>query len=185
MKLLRKVWNDPVGSKVISALVLGFASAGYTWRTAILGAISTLWSFLWAKTPVPNAILVIASLAILACFAAAVIAILASRETSQEIVESYRTDSFEGIKWHWSYGADHGIKSLYPFCPTCDYQILPQEVGGYAAAPRTRFFCDVCKATILELNEPFGVIEGKVERMIHREIRIKIAEASAGGAVRS
>jgi hypothetical protein len=181
MALLKKIWNDPVWSKVIAAAVLAVAgwSAHHRWPALRL-ILSKAWSFLLATSPVQHwvlGLLIIAAVIIIVVFVGLLLCIalpqsdhcgnLIPISTRPEWL-SYTNDSFFGLKWRWHYG-DGEIQRLLPFSPHCDYQIFPDNASPFTS--RVDFYCDSCRRDLGTLPESWGSLESKVTRFIQQKLR--------------
>ena len=177
MSKLKGIWADAVWSKVIATAIIALAGIVITYSLkmwpAIGAAVVNVFAFLGASSSVPNWLIGFGA----ACFLvvlfliAAIIwrAIFPSATTNTW--RSYVTDNFFGLRWHWQYGFDGGIFSLYSFCEDCDYQIHPENVSGYSAAPRFVYRCDICGRLAGPFEEEPLKLESKVKRLIQQKLR--------------
>lgn len=174
LSLLKKIWGDPVWSKVIAAAILGTAAIATAylkgWRPSFTTLVRDAISFALAKSPVPNwllALFILCSLGLLFLFG---IAFWPSSGKAPFRV-SFREGNFFHIRWRWSYGPDGDIDRLSAFCPVCDLQIHPQYVNSYREPDRVEYRCEDCRALLHEFNIPQEDVESLIIRHIHKNIR--------------
>lgn len=188
MSLLKKIWGDPVWSKVIAAAILGMFAvvvsylAGWwpTFATFVREAIS----FAAADTPVTNwllGLLILCSIGGLLLFGIALWPVIFPGSGGKASFRvGYREDNFFGIRWRWSYDTDGDIARLVPFCPGCDLQIQSQYVNGFREPERIAYRCEDCGALLHEFNMPQEDVEGRIIRLIHKKIRTGSWKAQNG-----
>lgn len=178
--MLKKIWTDPVWSKVIAAAITGSALMAGTywagWWMAIGSWLRSVWTFASASTLVPNwllAILLLAAAAVLA-----LIGLLAWFALFDKNADSssppYTEDIFFGVRWRWRL-THSGIDNLAAFCPHCDLQVHPMDVGAYRIAPQIRFYCDDCQAVLTQFDDmSWSEIKDRVIRSIQKKARTGI-----------
>lgn len=181
-KILRRLWNDPVWSKVIATAIVAVLAMVATyflnWWPVLGRMFSEGWSRVVQKTPTPNWLLAI--LVLLAVPALLVIGAISWRwafppRPPPASWADYTTDSFLGLRWRWRY-LDGGLPhEFHTFCPICDYQVVAERAGAYQAVPRIAFHCDVCGRDVAVFGEPLEVLESKVGRLIQQKIRNEMA----------
>jgi hypothetical protein len=172
-RFFRRIWADPVWSKVISAVILAAfpAAAAYNWWAEVVAAIAIAARFLLAATPVPNWLLGIVGLCVIVVVSIIIFGLYAWLHP--RVVpswRSYREDVFLGLKWRWRYDDDGRIYRLLPFCPSCDFQIVPHDASD-AGGLRIRFLCDGCARPEITVNGALAEILDRVARHIERKIR--------------
>lgn len=175
--MLKVVWKDPVWAAVIATgitAILGAMGAyllGY-WP-AFQSAAATAWTFMLAPTQVSNWILALlavpAALVVLLALALAW-GLWSERSDTNSAWTTYTSDNFFGLRWRWRYHAD-SIDRLVTFCPTCDYQVFPQDASAYNAIDRIAFKCDSCGQFLGSFDEPYDHLKSKAERLIQQKIR--------------
>lgn len=67
------------------------------------------------------------------------------------------------MKWMWKWGRDATPFNVIPFCPNCDYQIIPQFASAFRMAPRYSYKCEDCGYNC-------GDFEGEFERLQEKVI---------------
>jgi hypothetical protein len=115
--VIKKIWNDPVWSKVIAASIIGAAGLAYStkwWPVWISQRLAGLWRYSWAYSLSPSGaphwlLILLILLAVPTIILAAAMTWtlgfprknVASRavQSSREI--PYTSDSFEGLRWRW------------------------------------------------------------------------------------
>lgn len=80
---------------------------------------------------------------------------------------TYKSDKFFDVVWRWKLDSNFYPFSITTFCPSCDMQLYPENLGF----GRIIFHCDKCnyKGFPLELDEVR--LEDWVSREIQRKIR--------------
>jgi hypothetical protein len=144
MNLLKRLWADPVWSKVISSLILAIpAGALIRWWSHCVTTVVAGWEFLIETTLVANWLLITLALGTLGFIIIVIIAFTENRSTPSLSWTAYVLDTFDDIRWRWRYGVDGAIHDVCPFCPRCDMQINPHMLP-YLNEYRTIFRCDSC-----------------------------------------
>lgn len=172
--VLRKIWNDPVWSKVIAAAII----AGFGWLTYRLNwwpgwmtrGIATVWAYLLSPLSISHWLfgLLIFLLALSVLTIVFLTAVLKSETAPKWIY--YRTDLFDRLRWRWRYqGSDIDIHSLVPFCPICDLQVVP--IIGPSFVNKVRFECEKCHQELGTHEGSLDSLQNKVIRLIHQKIR--------------
>ena len=122
--MLKKLWNDPVWSKVIAGTILGggalLGSYFLNWWPIIGRFTTNVSDFTFLSTSLPN--WVIGFLCLLAVPSVVVVAILVWQSlfpSSSNIANwrHYRTDILFGLRWRWNYFDSGLIYDCIPFAP--------------------------------------------------------------------
>ncbi|MEQ8486070.1 MAG: hypothetical protein RIB46_17060 [Pseudomonadales bacterium] len=171
--MLKKLWNDPVGSKMIAtaavALLAFVASYLAGWWPTIWDAIKSFFLWFGETTPTYNWILVIAGCLILLVCVLAVAAFRSDRRTITHTL--YTQDSFDGLTWRWKIGAEGFVWDLYAFCPRCDYQVFAHNASSYRALDVIQYSCDSCGYRTGEFEETVEHLESRVMRFSQQKLR--------------
>lgn len=174
MPILKSAWKDSVWSQIIAAGIVALAGTIGTYLLGywpvIKNGVAASWNFMFASTLVANWLLGLIGLVSIPLFLIFVLAIWESKGDKTPNWRNYTSDMFFNLRWRWRYAAGH-IESLATYCPHCDYQIFPQEVGAYNFARRLGYSCDSCRRNLTELDETIHSLESKVERFIQQKIR--------------
>jgi hypothetical protein len=181
--VFKKVWHDPVGSKVIGSAIYAAVAGAAVWlayrlhwlpgwmtRTAAT-VWRNAWAFLLASSAVQHWLLILLVLLsvptiLLAAYLAWTL-IFPEKATGPDWT-SYTTDSFGGLLWRWRY-ANGDIDRLLSFCPVCDLQLFPDSTS--TLADRISFHCESCGETIATHQGPYRYFEGTIKRLIQRKLR--------------
>lgn len=171
----KKIWSDPVGSKIISTGLLGIAALAGSyfldWWSVVRSVLTSIWTFALAKTLTPNWLLaVLIGLGGLVLFVLCVMLWQWMRPESPNW-RSYVEDQFFGIRWRWRYGSTGAILGMHTFCPHCDFQIFPSNASAYSVVERIAFHCECCNSRIGEFSESFGSLQNKAERFVQQKLR--------------
>src|SRR3954467_9747363 len=106
LRVLKKIWADPVWSKVIAAAILalaGFiASYLFNWWPAIAHAVGAAWGFLVGATVLPNWAIGFGFILTLPTFII-LYAMVRGRfaDAAGPDWRSYTKDQFFGLVWRW------------------------------------------------------------------------------------
>lgn len=177
--MVKKLWNDPVWSKVIAGVILavGACIGSYflNWWPRIGSFIRKAYEFIFFTTNVPNWLL---GILVILCLPTIfiVLALLWERihpKKQNDVSDwrSYKTDIYFGLRWRWKYFDDGGIYDAYTFCPHCDFQVFPYKASGYRIIDRIGFHCDSCSRDLGEVDESQDSLENKVIRLIQQKLR--------------
>lgn len=178
--MIKKVWNDPVWSKVIATAIVAVvgvvASFAWGWWPPIGRTIAQAYDYLGSSTEVSNWLILV--LALLALFAVAFISVLvwirfAPTTADAPTWKDYTKDEFFGLKWRWRYRADDTIGDICTFCPICDFQVFPRPARPYPnnQGSSITYDCDGCGEHLADVAEDPNALENKVERSIQQKIR--------------
>lgn len=169
----RKLWHDPVWSKVIAGgitvALAGVATYFLDWWPDIAKGVRGTWRFLFQSSPVPHWLIGLLALLSLGLIVRVVVAFWRNLQTSPEPWRRYTSDEFFGLRWRWSYSGGM-LSDLHPFCPHCDYLLISEQLG-YAGAPGMGFRCDSCGQQLPTFQEPIDHIKSKVGRLIIQKLR--------------
>lgn len=176
--MLKKLWHDPVWSKVIAGLILaaGAGTTGYFlhWWRAIGATVGPCYTLLLAATSVPNWILFLFGLlslpTVILLGVIIWLKIFPSKPASPSW-QTYTTDLFFGLRWRWKYLRDGQIYDATTFCPHCDFQVYAQNVSAYRIVDHIAFQCESCGSQLGDFQESFASLEDKVKRFIQQKIR--------------
>ena len=174
--MLKKLWNDPVWSKVIAGVILAVLAVIGTyllnWWSTIGRFIKRIWGFIFSTTVVPNWLLGILCLP----FLLAILIICAlvwdkfhPSHTRKPDWHTYTSDIFEGLRWRWNYRYDGETCDLYSYCPHCNLQINPDDSMIYLTG-QIRFHCDGCGWELRRFSESERSLENLIKRLIHQRI---------------
>ena len=177
--MIKKIWKDPVWSKVIAVGILGILASIVTYFfgvwPAIISTLIQVWEYVLETTLIPRWLL---GLMWIPCLLLVIVIFSEIKEklSKKETVtnwKSYTRDNFFGLQWSWRY-IDNKINNLHSFCPECEYQIFPKEVnGGYSAVPIFEGSCDDCGYSI-------GAFEGYPDDLSEK-VQLKIQKAVRTG----
>jgi hypothetical protein len=175
----KKIWHDPVWSKVIATAivaVLGWLTYRLNWWPGwMTQRLARLWTYLLSPSIVPHWILFLLILVAAPSFIIVGVLIWTSlfpktvRQNETPDWTSYRTDSFDGLRWRWRYLEKGRIDSLYSFCPVCDYQVFPDSTSRFA--DRIGFQCESCGKNLGTHQGSYAHLESKVTRLIQQKLR--------------
>lgn len=174
--MLKKIWNDPVWSKVIAAGILALIAVITTyldWWPNIWTFLSNSLAFIKAYSLVPNwllaifGLLAIPTIVLITFF---MYSLLKPNSQNTPDWKTYTSDTFFGICWRWQY-YNNAMNDMHTFCPHCDFQIFPQNASAYNAVDRIAFHCDSCHRSLGSFNEPYISLENKAKRFAQQKIR--------------
>lgn len=176
MSRFKKVWTDPVWSKVIASAIFGavlYVPTAYGLWPDLWTIVKAGWGLLLSPSAVPNWLVGLGVVSVILWVIQAISAIrdgLASINPG-EAWRSYKTDVFYGLRWQWKYADNGDIARLIPLCGQCSYQLHPHAAGGYSVISRIAFHCDICAKDSQEFDGDFQDLKDKVIRMIHQKLR--------------
>lgn len=177
IQMLKTIWKDPVGSKVIaSGLVVAIAAAGTyflnLWPT-IKRALTSSISFLGKTSELPNWLIILMSIfsIILIAFVGIIIWQNYFSTSGESAWKNYKEDIFFNIKWQWQYDSSGAIYCLYSLCPKCQFQVYPVNASPYSAVDRIAYVCESCKSHLGTFNQDEFSFENKIKRFIQQKIR--------------
>jgi hypothetical protein len=176
--MLRKLWHDPVWSKVIAGVILtvgaGLGTYVLDWWPAIGRFTTVAINFSLSSTLAPNWLLGVLSLvSIPTIIMAMVIAwvLLFPPQPNTLDCRSYTTDIFFGLRWRWTYASGMQILNKATCCPNCDYQVYADAASAFSAIDRISFHCENCGRNLGEFTESVASLENRVDRLIQLKIR--------------
>lgn len=168
---IKKLWHDPVWSKVIGGLILASVTGGSYfagWWPAIFRIFKRVFSFALAYTPVPNWLLTVLSLSAILTLCFLLLVIFPARETPDW--RSYTSDNFFGILWFWQFSAGGQLyaEDIQPRCPKCLSVLEPAYDMHYKVTTEFAFVCDHCdfKRQFFDLHDLRRKIIKEVDRKI-------------------
>jgi len=175
--MLKKLWNDPVWSKVIAGVILagGALVSGYffNWLPAGAAYASNVFDFSVARTNVPNWLigaLILGVVPTIILIGAVIWISLRPEAESRPDWRTYRSDMFFGLRWRWDYFGQ-SVGHMHTFCPRCDFQVLPNQASAFAAVDRISFHCESCQSALGSFDESWGSLEDKARRFVQQKLR--------------
>jgi hypothetical protein len=174
VEFIRKVWKDPVWSKVIAAgILLGIpvlvAYATNSW-TIIGNFLTSMWHWLFETDTSPNWVLIPAG--ILGILALVLLILKLKSQFSQiKYLDSYTCDDFYNLKWRWSFGFSYSIDTIQSFCPECDHQLVGLRVPSHNHSHHW-YDCPDCDFRSEEYKFTPDVLHKKVILKIQKNMRI-------------
>lgn len=175
--MLRKIWADPVWSKVIAAVVIAILAAIATYSaglwSGIFAVLVDIVIFSAAVTSVSNwllAILILCGVAVVGLLIIVICAFTFGSKNSPS-AQTYVVDEILGIRWRWKYGQGGEIYDLFSFCSLCDFQVYPRDVSAFRAVDHIEYRCDDCGNILNDFDMPVEAIESQVIRHIQKKIR--------------
>jgi hypothetical protein len=183
----KRIWSDPVWSKVISAGILGIIALAGTyflnWWPGIGSFFGTGVALATAETRVPNWLAVTTGLLALPAvilLAALAWQIVRPSKPVQQPWKAYASDIFFGLRWRWHYLSDDSMSDMHTFCPYCDFQVYPELASGYVTVDRILFRCESCHRELGSFDETYQSLESKAARFAQQKLRAGSWEAKGG-----
>lgn len=173
---LKKIWSDPVWSKVISAGILALLASLYATVSGSWGSVwhgvGVAWDYITADVLVSRWALSL--LWVWALLATTLIIAVAVHNVSQSksVVNdwrSYRSDNFFGLKWRWKLHEAQPY-DICAFCPVCDLQLDPQYENHFRVTAVMQFQCDYGHGS-WPFQETWNSLEDRITRMIQQKLR--------------
>ncbi len=168
----KKIWNDPVWSKVIASAIIAGAGFGLVvatgWWPTVLSWIKSFVLFLSSPSAIPNWIIILTALFLLLALRLFIKHFVKSLATQYSWL-AYTTDNFMGLRWRWRY-IDNEISEPVVFCPHCDFQLIPKDISDFGPA-LTQFKCNNCNTSLQSIKHSYYEICQIVTRQIQLKIR--------------
>lgn len=181
MSIIKTIWKDPVGSKLIVAGISTICAAAWAtfkgWWPRIGEGIIYGWNWLAMSSSHPNWLLILLWLLALVVFfyiAARTIFSMRASAGSAPTWRSYKSDQFNGVVWHWRYsaGPHSSVENLIPLCPTCQCQLMRKDSDGYYYGNSLySLYCIHCATNVAEFKEEYPDTLHSIELLIGRNIR--------------
>jgi hypothetical protein len=149
MLWLKKLWTDPVGSKVVAWAIIGLIGVAMTlWIPGLLSIFRSLWLWITADFAVPRWLFLLLSGYSLITLVLIIQAWLSSYSGVPEAPitqRDYTKDRLYGLVWSWQYSTiDDSIIGLATFCPKCDYQLFGCESRSFRLSHPLEYCCPEC-----------------------------------------
>jgi hypothetical protein len=174
--MLKKLWHDPVWSKVIATAILAAAGwVGYrrNWWSALWRGLVAAWAFLFVASPVQHWVLgLLIALALLFIVTIVFLAVILLQTKKQNQNppdwQSYTSDNFYDLNWVWAYeGREIIFKAV--MCPHCGYQVGPDSTSRFANS--IRFYWDNCRRTVPVEGQSWESLQSVVIRLVQQKLR--------------
>jgi hypothetical protein len=175
--IFKKIWVDPVGSKVLGSSFFAIFGAIVTYFTGLWPAIIVYGGksvrYAVGKTEIPNWLL--CSLGLCTSLLVVLLFII-FYSARREVIKlpkwiSYTSDNINGLKWRWNYGEGGTIYGLKSYCPRCDLQINGINNSGFVMVDHIVYYCEHCATTVAEFSASIGAVENLIERVISKNTR--------------
>lgn len=158
-----------VAATLVATGIIAFVPAA----SSVREWLGHLWSWLTGSLTVP-AWLVLAGAGGLVLICYVVIRVLLKSKTDPEPAWlSYTAATFLDIDWRWHYEG-RIVSGLTPYCPDCKTGIRPTQHGSYGRVYTTVLKCEECQF-VVQFTGRVGALFDRIERLIEREVRIKLA----------
>jgi len=174
MNWLKKIWHDPVGSKVIAvgvvtAIAVGITTAKGAWPS-VWAAIKVAFLWLGETSAIYNWFWLLWALATIVMAGAIAIAYAQSRSEQTVSYEEYNGEIFFGVRWGWRY-VNGDVAHLVSFCAKCDYQIYGTQGYEMGMEDALIYTCEDCGHKSEAIEGKRSEIENRVLRSIHKRLR--------------
>jgi hypothetical protein len=170
----------PLTVVAVGGIITAASGWGLIWA-AIVWIFVALWAcivwFFAGWVSVPPWLL---ALLIIGTLFAIVFVVASVRAASTDIApfRSYTEDVILGVKWKWHWNQSGNAVNLTPYCPQCDFQLVPSVSRAIERYPFTNFECEECQRML----KTFDQHQDEVMDLIHRKIihQAKKLEATQG-----
>lgn len=174
MTSFKKVWADPVGSKLISnflwaLLVLVGGYALIHWWGPFTAFIVRMWLYFIADTVVSRPVLWGLTLWLGVSLAAGATYLVKRLLSAEPPWKKYTEDEFQFMQWRWKLTGAADPYDIRAYCPACDYELDISAVGHYLE-PKTRYTCG-CGKTAQEVRLHHENVLEQVTKKIQQRIR--------------
>jgi hypothetical protein len=163
---LKKIWADPVWSKVISVGIVALIPIAYAYSQ---GWWPYIGQWIVLNSPIPNWLLIILSILVFWKIGEIGIKFIYKPKRKAYAWTSFRKAKIDGIVWHWSY-INNGCfddDSLILCCPRCDYELRRDDMNQFILK------CKHCNRNIRELSPSVDGPNSYVEFMDHIKLEIE------------
>ncbi|MBF9173185.1 hypothetical protein ABFU49_05430 [Xanthomonas campestris pv. campestris] len=180
MSIIKAIWKDPVGSKLIVAGISTICAAAWAtfkgWWPSIFGGIGVLWNWFGSSSKHPNWLLLLLwGVALLALLRVAVRVVFHLRGSVEPEVtwRSYRRDHFHGVDWQWDYTSGAGAKiiSLTPLCPSCECVLVHKVHDYFSSNFAYGLYCTHCGRNAADFRDDYHQLCQSTEILIDRKVR--------------
>ena len=175
---VKKLWHDPVWSKVIATAIIAvavFLSQYFLhWMDSAFQATKRFYIVTLQNTLVPNWLLGLMSVCTIAVIGVLILVTWQNYKSVPATLDwkkDYKQDIFWGILWRWKYDYKGQLEDIYSFCPDCDYQVYAKNISGFRAVDHIAFECENCGCQLANFQESYYVLENKLIRFIQQKIR--------------
>src|SRR4051812_33847885 len=129
IKLVKRIWNDAVWSKVIAAAIVAtvitYATYLLNWWDNIWTATKAGFSFLVATSPIWNGAIALVITLFLLQTAVLIRIFQVLRAEEKPDWRDYARDTFYGGDFRWRFtGSGGDLTELHCCCPECQYQVF-------------------------------------------------------------
>lgn len=171
MNIIKKIWHDPVWSKVISVgiiALIGYFSGIFYWISSFF---TLIYSWLINSVQIPYWLFFILILFPLYAIVKFIKNLFKESDVSDNDFRNYHQDILFDIKWRWSFSSDGSIYNVNSFCPKCDLQLYPTRISSFHMIDDIGFKCDDCNKILVTFEHDYETLEDKVIRTIQKNIR--------------
>lgn len=174
-KHIKKVWSDPVCSKVIAVAILPLLAYISTffinWFPAFVSFLSRALEFFLMETSISNWLLTLLALCTLIIIFKFLTYAWSSLYPRKHSWTDYKSDNICNLKWTWDYDFEGQIFDLTPLCEKCCFEIaINQNENEYSGEFSTRYICKSCG----NIAGPFSESNQKMMTIISKTIYHKI-----------
>lgn len=169
---VKKIWGDPVWSKVISntiwfIMAAAGAHAVAHWWKPVSTALIHFWDYLAADAAVPRWLFWLLVLGVVGTVVRA--GAIAFSRSSAEAWRSYTEDEFHSIRWHWKLSDSGRPYDLYALCRKCSFQLdIARDENMFT--PCTTYTCP-CGGTSVPFNDRLMSVENRILKLIQQRLR--------------
>jgi hypothetical protein len=174
MNFIKKVWTDPVWSKVIATFIcFAVPAAGLYALVHWWGAVSVFtgraWNYVTADALIPRWVLCALYVLVAILAARSLQALLPRPKAPERTWRDYTEDEFHFIQWRWKLDASGHPKIIKPFCCACDLE-LDIDGDNHSLVPHTVYAC-ACGKTNMPFNARPYEVRDRIIKLIERKIR--------------
>ena len=181
--MIRKIWKDPVWSKVISVgilLLIGIISDHYiSWWERLKINLSKFILYLNQTVELEYwkfYLLILSTSLFFLLVILIIFSILKEKSEHNKLKypwEKYTTDIFFGVECHWEYLYNSTAPmNIHYLCPSCQYELHPKNHYNIRYSDDTTIFrCENCNTTYEEVLINPRYIENKIILKVQQKIR--------------
>lgn len=192
--MLRRIWHDPVWSKVIATglcvaipWVVNRLFHWWSWSALFIkfeNALRKGWAFALSTSPTPHWLIGLAGLVIILFIAVLVSALMPTARSEEQILpigrsagldqpawHAYTTDTFYKVRWRWTYENSGQATIPVCFCPRCNCQLVVHNLGQMTGMDTSGFYCVSCDKYVEKIDKSLDEVEQGVTLLIQKNPR--------------
>lgn len=176
--MIKKVWGDPVWSKVIAYGIIGLITYISVSTEVIADFLFSLFEasieFLFDETAVQNYwLFILAAFGLMgACLIGTLLYVrFFEKDPPKPAWLKYTEDVFHSLLWRWRYSESGDIANLHTLCPKCHFQVLPIFKDNWPKGTQLIYRCESCGFEAPPIEGDYDIVENRITRFIQQNLR--------------